>query len=74
MESFNLNLELIKMEVYMVVPMGGAEWEDMIIYLSEEEAIAKSKKWPNTTIQLFTKTKDGYRPAYKYYLNGVQHP
>jgi len=63
------------MELYMVVPNGLAEWEDMILYLSKEEAIEKSKKWPNTAVQIFTKTTDGYRPSYSYYLAGViQHP
>ena len=48
----------------------GAEWEDIVIYLSREEAIAKSKKIPKVRMEIFNKTEDGYRPTYKFYLNG----
>jgi len=58
----------------MLVPNGGVEWEDMILHTSREEAIAKSLKWPNTTVQVFAKMEDGYHPSYKYYLNGILYP
>jgi hypothetical protein len=48
----------------------GAEWEDIVIYLSREEAIAKSKKIPTVRMEIFKKTEDGYRPTYTYFLNG----
>ena len=57
------------MEVY-VFTVDGAEWEDLVIYLSKEEAIAKSKKFPKVRLDIYKKTEDGYRPSYKYYLNG----
>ena len=57
-----------------MVVSNGAEWEDMIVYTSKEEAIAKSKEWTITAIQVFSKTEDGYRPSYKYYLNGELYP
>ena len=56
--------------VYMFV-VDGAEWEDIIVYLSVE-AIEKSIKCPNTRIEIFSKsTKGGYRPTYTCYLNGI---
>jgi len=57
------------MELY-VFTVDGAEWEDLIIYLSEEEAIAKSKKHPKVRLDIYKKTEDGYHPSYRYYLNG----
>jgi hypothetical protein len=57
------------MELY-VFTVDGAEWEDLVIYLSEEEAIAKSKKHPKVRLDIYKKTEDGYRPTYRYFLNG----
>jgi hypothetical protein len=55
-----------------VFTVDGAEWEDLIIYLTEEEAIEKSKKFPNVRLDIFVKSpKGGYYPSYNYYLNGV---
>jgi len=63
---------LILMEVYLFVVDGG-EWEDLIVFLSKEDAIEKSKQYPNTRLEVFTQSpKGGYRPTYKYYLNGVR--
>lgn len=56
--------------VYLFIVDGG-EWEDIIVFLSEEEAIEKSKKCPNTRIEIFHKSEKGYRPTYCYYLNGT---
>jgi hypothetical protein len=57
--------------IYVLVP-AGAEWEDIIIFVSMEEAIEKSKSWSKTPVQIFAKhEKGGYRPTYSYYLNGV---
>jgi len=54
-----------------VLAVDGAEWEDIVVYLSKEEALEKSKKMPNTRIEIFKKSsKGGYRPMYDYYLNG----
>ena len=57
-------------EVYVFTP-DGAEWEDLVIYFSREEAIEKSKTKPKVRLDIYTKSADGYRPSYKYYLNGT---
>jgi hypothetical protein len=63
------------MEYVYVMAVDGAEWEDIVIFLSKEEAIEKSKRLPNTRIELFSKSeKGGYRPTYRYYLNGELNP
>ena len=60
------------MDVVYVFVVDGAEWEDIIIFLSEEEAIEKSKKHPTIRLEIFEKgAKGGYYPTYKYFLNGV---
>ena len=49
----------------------GGEWEDLIIFLSKEDAIKESLKYPNSTVQVFSKNdKSGYTPTYNYYENG----
>ena len=62
---------IIVMEIYVFVP-DGAEWEDVVVFLSKEDAIEKSKQRPNVRLEVFSKSADGgYRPTYTYYLNGV---
>ncbi len=58
------------MDYVYVFTVDGAEWEDLVIYLSLEEAIAKSKKFPKVRLDIYKKTEDGYRPTYKFYLDG----
>jgi hypothetical protein len=49
----------------------GGEWEDLIIFLSKEDAIKESLNYPNSTVQIFSKNdKSGYTPTYNYYENG----
>jgi hypothetical protein len=50
----------------------GGEWEDIIIFLSEEEAIKASIENPNNRVEIFSKKENvaGYRPTYNYYENG----
>ena len=49
----------------------GGEWEDLIIFLSKEDAIKESLNYPNSTVQVFSKNnKLGYTPTYNYYDNG----
>jgi hypothetical protein len=55
--------------VYVFTP-DGAEWEDLIIFLSKEEAIAKSLKYPEVRLEIFEKSSKGYYPTYHYYLKG----
>ena len=63
------------MEYIYVLCVDGAEWEDIVVFLVKEEAIEKSKQWPNTRVERFSKSeKGGYRPTYTYYLNGVLQP
>ena len=55
--------------VYVLTP-DGSEWEDLTIFTNLEDAIAISKKYPNTRVEIFTKTQKGYVPSYAYYLDG----
>jgi len=56
---------------FVYVFLAGSEWEDIIIFLSKEEAIKKSRKYPNNRIEFFSKTNtSGYKPTYNYYQNG----
>jgi hypothetical protein len=56
--------------VYLLV-VDGAEWEDIVVYTTLESALEKSRAWPKTRVEIFSKhAKGGYRPTYNYYLNG----
>ena len=56
---------------FIYVFLYGHEWEDIVIFLSEEEAIRESIKHPNQRVEIFSKTnKSGYTPTYNYYKNG----
>ena len=59
--------------VYLFI--SGSEWEDMIIFLTKEEAIQTSISHPNNRIEIFSKNVDtiGYSPTYNYYKNGVYY-
>jgi hypothetical protein len=47
------------------------DWEDIIIFLSEEDAINESKKYPNARVEIFKIDKEvGYTPTYNFYKNG----
>ena len=49
----------------------GKEWEDMIIFLSEEDAIKESINHPLDRVEIFSKNdKHGYIPTYNFYKNG----
>lgn len=57
---------------FLYVFVYGSEWEDIIIFLSKEEAINESIKRPNARVEIFGKNnKSGYTPTYNYYKNGV---
>ena len=56
--------------IYLFV-VDGAEWEDIVVFLSKEEAIEKSIKCPHVRLEIFEKTPTGYHPIYNYYLNGL---
>ena len=57
--------------VYLFI--SGSEWEDMVLFLSQEEAIDASIKYPNSRVEIFGKEKNsiGYIPTYSYYKNGA---
>ena len=59
------------MEFIYLLVANGAEWEDIIVFLSEKEAIESSKKNINSRIEIFTKSNNGYIPTYNYYKNGI---
>ena len=56
--------------MYLFV-VDGAEWEDIVVYPSKDDAIKKSLKHPNIRLEIFILGEDGgYRPSYSYFLNG----
>ena len=56
--------------IYVLVHMGG-DWEDMIIFVSKEEAIDASKKNPYGRVEIFKKNEVmGYSATYNFYKNG----
>jgi len=57
--------------VYLLVDLG-SDWEDMSIFLTEDEAIETSIKRPKIRVEIFSKNGDfGYLPTYNYYKNGI---
>jgi len=64
---------------YVYVFIYGMDWEDTVIILSKEDAIETSKKYPNSRVEIFSKSKNvekglintlGYTATYNYYKNG----
>lgn len=56
---------------YLYVFLSENGWEDIVIFLSKEDAINESKKYPNARVEIFTiSDKLGYTPTYHYYKNG----
>ena len=52
----------------------GLNWENIIVFhLTEQEALEKSKVYPKSRLEAFTRCIDGdaYCPSYNYYQNGV---
>ena len=59
------------MDFIYVLLHNNSDWEDITIFLSEEDAINESKKFPDSRIEIFSKKdKSGYKPTYNYYKNG----
>jgi len=48
-------------------------WEDIVVFLDKEEAIAASIKYSTCRVEIFNKNNDtnGYEPTYNYYANGI---
>jgi len=59
------------MDNIYVLLAGNNEWEDMIIYLTLQEAIQASKTFPNWRVEIFTRREQDFVPSYHYYKNGV---
>jgi len=56
--------------VYLLLS-DGSEWEDIIVFLSKEEAINASINHHNHRVEIFTKNDTcGYKATYNYYKNG----
>jgi hypothetical protein len=56
--------------VYVFVDINN--WEDIIIFLSKEDAINESKKYPKARVEIFKINEEvGYTPTYNYYRNGI---
>jgi|UniRef100_A0A6C0LR68 hypothetical protein len=57
--------------VYLLLHESGSDWEDMVIILTEEDAIKESINHPNHRVEIFSKNSTtGYKPTYNYYKNG----
>lgn len=56
--------------VYVFLEINNS-WEDLIIFLSKEDAISQSIKYPNARVEIFSINEEkGYTPTYKFYKNG----
>ena len=60
------------MDYIYVLVYDDNDWEDIVIFLSEDEAKEESIKYPKGRIEIFSKIdKKGYTPTYNYYKNGI---
>jgi hypothetical protein len=50
----------------------GSEWEDIVIFLTKDDALQNSIKYPRYRVEIFEKKNDesGFEPIYSYYQNG----
>ena len=57
--------------VYMLLP-NRAEWDEITIIITEEEAINQSIAFPRSRVEIFRKNNEGnsYVPTYSYYKKG----
>ncbi len=56
---------------FIYVLVNGSEWEDIVLFLTIEDAIKESINHPRNRIEIFSKTSgSGYNPTYNYYKNG----
>lgn len=57
--------------LYVFIPVNN--WEDIVIFLSKEDAKNESKKYPNARVEIFSvgiESASGYTPTYNFYKNG----
>ena len=55
---------------FVYVLFNGGDPEDIVIFLTKEEAINASLEYPDMKVQIFQKYDFGYQMAYIYYMNG----
>ena len=56
--------------VYLLLK--GSEWEDIVVFLNEKEAINASIKYSKSRVEIFSKNNNiWYEPTYNYYKNGI---
>ena len=57
--------------LYMMICDGG-EWEDMLVYNTEDEAVHASIRNPDFRIEIFARNngRGPFSPTYRYYQNG----
>jgi hypothetical protein len=56
--------------IYLLI--NSNDWDDNVIFLTENEAIQASIKYPKSRVEIFGKNNDfGYLPTYNYYKNGI---
>ena len=59
------------MDFVYVLMIDANNWEDLIIFLSKEDAINESIKYPNARVEIFSINEEkGYTPTYNFYKNG----
>lgn len=58
--------------VYVLLVEDGAEWEDLVIFVTEEEALRMSIQYPKHRVEVFRRKQDhgGFEPTYTYIKNG----
>jgi hypothetical protein len=57
---------------FIYVMINSTEWEDLVMYLTEYEAIEASRKHPHIRFEIFSckSSTSGYHPTYNYIQNG----
>jgi hypothetical protein len=56
---------------FVYVFLNENNWEDIVIFLSKEDAINESKKYPKARVEIFSINNElGYTPTYNFYKNG----
>ena len=57
---------------FIYVLINGDSWEDMVIFLTEAEAIQATITYSNIRVEIFAKHDDfGYTPSFNYYQHGI---
>lgn len=57
--------------VYLLIHDGGS-WEDIVVVLTDVDAIELSRRYPNARVEVFNVSKTGaYIATYNYYKNGI---